>query len=64
LGLFGALRQRRDDGTADFILIEQGDMKDMGRLVEIQRGAGVQFVVQGSSLRMHGRSVRPEGMQQ
>jgi hypothetical protein len=38
------------------VAAEQGQVEDMRRAVEIQRRAGVQFVVQGGALRVHGWS--------
>ena len=38
------------------LIAQQRQVMDMGGLVEIQRRSGVQLVVQGGALRVHGRS--------
>ncbi|MNG96709.1 hypothetical protein D3C79_557880 [compost metagenome] len=52
-GLWAAALQQ---GRAGRIAAEHGQVEDVGRAVEIQRRTGVQFVVQGGALRVHGWS--------
>lgn len=52
-GLRAAALQQRCTGS---ITAEQGQVEDVRRAVEVQRRAGVQFVVQGGALRVHGWS--------